>query len=53
MAVCKKCNKVYEYLPETKHEGGMLHTSVKCPHCGNIKKDSISYVHYGEDSLNK
>ena len=50
-AVCKKCGKLYEFLPETKYEGGTSYTTVTCPHCSNVKKESINHIHYGNDGL--
>ena len=48
-AVCNKCKKVFEYLPETKYEGGTSYSIVICPHCKNEKKNSTNHIHYGDD----
>lgn len=49
LAVCNKCKKVFEYLPETKYEGGTSYSIVICPHCKNEKKNSTNHIHYGDD----
>lgn len=50
-AICDKCKKLYEYLPETKFEGGTSYTIVKCSKCGHIKTTNLSHVHYGDDKI--
>lgn len=50
-AVCEKCGKLYEYIPQTKYEGGTSYSTVTCPHCGNVKTTSRNHVHYGNDRL--
>lgn len=48
-AVCDKCKKLYEYIPETKYEGGMSYITVTCSHCGYVKTTNSNHIHYGND----
>lgn len=52
LAVCKKCHNVYKYDPKTVVEGGIVYTTVLCPNCGHLIKESRNHIHYGEDRLN-
>lgn len=47
--ICDNCHKLIEYKPETKYEGSISYTTLKCPICGHIKQTNTSYIHYGND----
>lgn len=47
--ICEGCKKLIEYKPETKYEGGISYTTLKCPLCGHIKQTNTNYIHYGDD----
>lgn len=53
MAVCDKCKKLYDYVPETKFEGGTTYITVTCNKCGYVKKTNVSHIHYGDDAIKK
>lgn len=53
MAVCDKCKKLYDYVPETKFEGGTTYITVICNKCGYVKKTNVSHIHYGDDAIKK
>lgn len=47
--ICGGCGNLIEYKPETKYEGGISYTTLKCPECGHIKKTNVNHIHYGND----
>lgn len=47
--ICEKCKKFVKYDPETVYEGGMSYTTLVCPKCGYVKRNSVNHVHYGQD----
>lgn len=49
--ICDSCNKLIEYKPETKYEGGTSYITLKCPLCGYIKHTTINHTHYGNDGI--
>lgn len=49
--ICEKCNKLVEYKPVVKYEGGTSYTTIKCPECGYEKVVTRNHIHYGNDGL--
>lgn len=47
--ICESCEKLIEYKPETKYEGGTSYITLKCPFCGYVKQTSTNHIHYGND----
>ena len=53
LKVCKHCGKVIEVIEERDSEGGNLIVKHRCPLCMHVDIVTNSYIHYGDDSLNK
>lgn len=53
LKVCKHCGKVVEVIEERESEAGNVIVKQRCPKCGKVDIVTNSYIHYGDDSLNK
>jgi DNA polymerase III alpha subunit (gram-positive type) len=51
--LCDNCKELVEMIKSTTINHGNCTVDTTCPKCGNTKKETRGFIHYGKDSLGK
>lgn len=50
---CKKCGNIAEMVKKVSYDRGYETIHYTCSKCGNVDKEQINKVHYGNDEIKK